>query len=494
MKNRAKFIAADLGASSGRVMAGLWDGERFGLKELHRFGNGGIKAGDGLHWDVQGIWTELLEGLRRYRTCYSDAPSSIAVDAWGVDFGLLDAAGNLLNNPFHYRDGRTSGMPARLFKKVPESTIFSETGTQTMEINTIFQLFSMVQAEDAVLHRAATLLMIPDLFHYFLCGAKAVEYTEATTTQMYSLSRRCWAHELLVASGLPSSLLPEVIAPGTILGLTKADVLERGGLWGDVPVIAVASHDTASAVAAIPEMDAESVFISSGTWSLIGIEAQEPQTSDSARRQHFTNEGGADGGVLVLKNITGLWVLQECQRHWKTMGEDYTWDEIVEAASRAPALVSIFDPNDDRLQVPSDMPGAIRRYCAETKQILPQTVGEIARCAFESLCLKYRTALGSLQSLTGRRFQTIRIVGGGAINPVLSQMTADACDRLVVAGPVEASALGNVMLQAIAMGHVQDIHAGRTALAASVERLSYEPHRSAAWDDVYARFKGLEVD
>jgi rhamnulokinase len=494
MNRRAKFVAADLGASSGRVMVGLWDGTRLSLEELHRFHNGGVNSGRELRWDVPGIWAHIQEALKKYRVRFNDSPDGIGVDAWGVDFGLLDSSGQLVSNPFHYRDVRTLGVSQSLFKVIPESRIFAETGTQTMEINTLFQLYSMVQKNDEELQRADTLLMIPDLFHYFLCGEKAIEYTEATTTQMYSMARCDWVEPLLNAAGIARSLLPRIVAPASILGTIRTEVMRESGIEKTVPVVAVASHDTASAVVAIPNMDANSIFISSGTWSLIGVETGEPCISDDAFRLHFTNEGGPDGHVLLLKNITGLWILQECQRQWKMQGQHYEWTHIVKAASEAKALQSIFDPNDRRVQVESDMLGAIQSYCSETKQPVPQTIGEIARCAFQSLCLKYKSTIESLELLRARELKTIRIVGGGSLNTFLNQMTADACNRSVVAGPVEASALGNVMLQAIATGHLKDIHEARSAIAASMECVFYEPHPSEAWDEAFVKFKRLEVD
>jgi len=494
MINQAKFVAADLGASTGRVMVGKWDGSRFALEELHRFPNGGVRTEAGLHWDVPGIWAHMQSALIRYSASFGDPPEGIGVDAWGVDFGLLDARGRLLANPFHYRDSRTVGMPRRLFGVVPENVVFAATGTQTMEINTLFQLYSMVQRQDRQLESAHTLLMIPDLFLYFLGGEKSVEYTEATTTQMYSFYEQNWAEEMLGKVGISSSILPKVISPGTIVSNLQPTVLGKDNFYKPVPIVAVASHDTASAVAAIPDMDEKSAFISSGTWSLMGVETLKLNSSKEVFESHFTNEGSANGSVLLLKNITGLWILQECLEQWKSHGSNYAWEEIVQAALTAIPFQSLFDPNDSRLQVSKDMPGAIQTYCHQTAQLIPQTSGEIARAAFESLSLKYRSTLESLERLTQRNLQTIRVVGGGVLNTFLMQMTADACNRIVVAGPVEASALGNVMLQAIATNHLQNIEEGRAAMARSVKCVTYKPHSSTAWDEAYARFKNLEVD
>lgn len=493
MNGQSKFVAIDLGASNGRMMVGLWNGKTLTLEELHRFDNGGVPVGTSLYWDAQGIWSHVQDGLRKYRSLFHDSPDAVSVDAWGVDFGLLDKEGCLLGNPMHYRDSRTHGIAKSLFDRIPESQVFTETAAQTMEINTLFQLFSMVQAKDPHLETAETLLMIPDLFNYFLCGERRVEYTEATTTQMYSPKAGGWAKSMLDRIGIPTHFLPEVISSGKILGCVRQEMLKEHGFTKPISVIATASHDTASAVAAIPGMDSASVFISSGTWSLIGVEVDKPDISAEALKMRFTNEGGPDGKFLLIKNVTGLWILQECLHHWNSHRVECSLREIVRAASEATPLQCIFDPNHESFQAGGDMPLAIQSYCRATGQKVPSTAGEIARCALESLSLKYRSVVEALESLTGRNLQTIRVVGGGSLNTVLSQMTADACNRRVVAGPVEASALGNVMLQAIAMGHVQDIAGGRLAINESVRCISYVPHPSAAWDEAYARFKMLEI-
>jgi rhamnulokinase len=492
MSHTANFVAADLGASSGRLMVGRWNGRSFLLDELHRFSNAGVGLAGGIYWDALGIWSQFEAGLHRYRSRFDDPPLGIGVDAWGVDFALLDRCGRLIGNPRHYRDSRTDGMPALLCKQVPECEIFVETGVQTMQINTLFQVFCMLQSGDPQLQFAETLLMIPDLYLYFLCGEKRVEYSNATTTQMYSPSRGDWAREMLTSIGVPVPILPPVMHPGTVLAPVRQDILRNANLSAALPAIAVASHDTASAVAAIPHLDDHSAFISSGTWSLMGVQVREPNTSEEAFRLHFTNEGSADGSILLLRNLTGLWIIQECLRSWEKEGRHYSWNDITFAAAEAKPLQRLFDPNAKEFQMPSDMPGAIRAYCKGTEQSIPETVGELARCAFESLSLKYRSVLQSLEELTGRHLDSIRVVGGGSLNHFLCQMIADACDRTVVCGPVEASALGNVMMQAVATGHLQDVSAGRAAIAASVECFTLAPHPSDAWDDAYARFRTIE--
>jgi rhamnulokinase len=461
---------------------------------LHRFANSGVHAGDGLYWDIQGIWSEIRDGLKKYRSSYSQPLQGIGVDAWGVDFGLLDRAGRLIGNPHHYRDPRTGGIPPYVYRVIPEQMWFAETGVQTMPINTLFQLYSMVRAQDPALASAETLLMVPDLCTYLLCGEKSVEWSEATTTQMYSLQQKDWARTLLRAVDIPTHILPPVTRPGTVLSAVRSDVLEECGLRHSFPAIAVGSHDTASAVAAIPNMDENSVFLASGTWSLMGIETSEANTSDEALRLGFTNEGGVDGSVLLTKNITGLWIVQECLRQWIREGHNYTWSDLMSAAGDATAFHYFIDPDAPEFAIECDMPRAIHDYCVATGQQEPPTVGAIVRGAFESLSLKYRSVLKSLRSLTRRPLSTIRIVGGGGLNTLLCQMTADACGCPVVSGPVEASTLGNVMLQAVATGHLSNVRSGRIAIAESVQCMTFFPHRSDRWVEACAHFHALQAN
>lgn len=492
MSKAVHFIAADLGASSGRIMLGRWDGHAFSVRELHRFPNGGVRAAGALYWDILGMWSQIQAGLRKYGATCAQTPAGIGVDGWGVDFGLLDGCGRLAGNPRHYRGARTDGIPQRVFKMVPERAWFTETGVQTMPINTLFQLFSMVREHDPALDSARTLLMIPDLCTYLLCGERSMEWTEATTTQMYSSRAKDWARELLGGLQMPVEMLPPVTQPGTVLSPLRSEVLEECGFAASFSAIAVASHDTASAVAAIPNMDAHSVFLSSGTWSLMGIEADEPDTTDTAMRLGFTNEGGAGGATLLLKNMTGLWIVQECLRQWSDVGCGYSWNDLVSAAGKAAAFKSLINPDAPEFQVPCDMPRAIRSFCMATGQPAPQTAGEVARCAFESLGLNYRRVLESLRALTGRDLDTIRVAGGGGLNTMLCQMTADACGCEVVSGPAEASALGNVMVQAVATGHLANLREGRTAIGESVQCSHFSPHSGDGWNEAYARLRALQ--
>jgi rhamnulokinase len=490
MQDAMKFVAVDLGASSGRLMVGLWDGRRFVLEELHRFSNGGVSVQGSIDWDALRLWSEIQSGLMKYRARFGGSPAGIGVDAWGVDFGLLDKRGRLLGNPTCYRDPRTNGVPEKVFAKVSEAEIFAATGVQTMQINTLFQLASMVG--DPKLESAETLLMIPDLFNYFLCGEKAVEYTAASTTQMYKLDARDWDREMLRRVGIPERILPRVVTPGTVLSNLSGDVLEMCVLSGKIPVIAVGSHDTASAAASIPNLDEGSAFISSGTWSLMGVELDAPVTSERARELGFTNEGGCGGSTLLMRNITGLWILQECLRQWEREGKSYAWDEMIAAAKASEAFRSIILPNASEFGAPGNMLETIRAYCRASGQPVAQTVGEFARCCFESLCLAYWSALDALRDLTGREIRTLRVVGGGCLNTFLCQMTADACGCAVVSGPAEASALGNVMMQAVAVGELENITDGRVSVGKSLELVEYAPRSGGGWAEAQMRYGRLE--
>jgi len=491
MQAAMKFVAVDLGASSGRLVIGHWDGLKFSLEELHRFPNGAVSLHGNIYWDVLRIWSEIQVGLTKFRARYNESPAGIGVDAWGVDFALLDRRGRLLDNPSHYRDSRTNGVPEQAFKLISERRIFSATGVQTWSINTLFQLYSMVRARDPKLDSAQTMLMIPDLFNYFLCGERAIEYTEASTTQMYNLAAKDWDRETMQVLSIDERILPRVVEPATVLGPVYREVLETCGFTTPFPTIAVASHDTASAVASIPNLDEQSAFISSGTWSLMGMELDAPITSERTQELNFTNEGGAGGATLLLRNLTGLWIVQECMRQWEIEGNGCSWDELIAEAKAAQPFRSLVYPGAKVFLAPKNMPAAIRSFCKDSGQVVPESRGELARCGFESLSLSYAATLETLESLTGREIHTIRVVGGGAQNSFLCQLTADACNRTVVAGPVEASALGNVMLQAVAVGALPDIVAGRAAIGASIEYSTFTPLPSGAWASAKLRHKAL---
>jgi rhamnulokinase len=484
------FVAVDLGASNGRVLVGRWDARKFHLQELHRFPNGPVHVLDHMFTDVLHLWSEIKTGLAKYASQFNEPPVSLGIDTWGVDYALLDRQGHLLGNPYHYRDPRTDGIPTRAFARVPAAEIFERTGIQFMQINTLFQLFSMAEAGHPHLQAADALLMMPDLFHYWLTGKKTGEYTIATTSQMFDSRRQAWCTELLDRLGIPANILPGIVQPGSILGRLLPGVSDETGLPETVTVVAAGTHDTASAVAAVPGLDDTSVYISSGSWSLMGLEMCSPVISQDALRLNITNEGGVGGTIRLLKNIAGLWLEQECRRRWRQAGRDYGWEELSSLAQESEPLRSFVDPDSHDFLSPLDMPEAIRSYCRKTGQVEPENPGQIIRCCLESLALKYRHVLGLLKRLTRRDVRTIRIVGGGSQNRMLSQLTADACECRVVTGPAEATALGNVMVQAIAAGQLADLKAGRRAIAESVKQESFEP-RGGKWGEAARRFEEL---
>jgi rhamnulokinase len=488
MASTKKFMAVDLGASSGRVLVGHWDGEKFGLEELHRFANGYISILGRLHWDVLHIWEEIIAGLRSYSSKCQDPLAGISVNAWGVDFASLDRSGQLLGNPFHYRDTRTQGILEKAFARVRRDEFFLQTGIQCMPINTLFQLFSMAESHDPRLEMCDRMLMIPDLFHFWLSGEKATELTAASTTQMLKYPGGQWAVSLLARLGIPTHFLSSIISPGKIVCDIQPEILAETKSRGNVPVIIGASHDTASAVAAIPGMGPDSAFVSCGTWSLMGMEMAEAIVDEKTMALNLTNEAGAEGKTLLMRNIPGLLILQECLRQWQHEGYCCDWGEVLKLAEEAKPFQSLLDLEAPEFLTPGDMPAVIKNYCRRTHQRVPENIGEIARCGLESLSLKYRNVLEALETVTMQKIDAVRLVGGGSRNSLLCQFTANACKRLVVSGPVEATTLGNVMIQAITTGHLKDISEGRERVQASVTQQTYEPLDSDAWDAAYSRF------
>ncbi|MSS72506.1 MAG: rhamnulokinase [Candidatus Latescibacteria bacterium] len=481
------FLAFDLGAESGRAVIGRFDGERLGLEEVHRFPNGPVRLLDGLHWDVLRLFEEMKRGLG---LCVKQAGRDIAglgIDTWGVDFALLDRTGALLGNPCHYRDSRTDGMLEEAFRRVPKRDIFAATGVQFLKLNTLYQILAMSVRKSPLLDAADTFLMIPDLFNYWLTGRKVCEFTDATTTQFYDPAQRDWSRALFGRLGLPAHILPEIVPPGTPLGPLIGPVAEETGARG-LAVIAPACHDTGSAVAAVPAGGEDYAYISSGTWSLMGVEVRAPILTDAALNHNFTNEGGVEGTFRFLKNIMGLWLVQECRRAWEQEGDVLNYDDLTRLASEAPAFGPIVDPDDDRFVGIGDMPGRIRAFCEETGQAPPADRGAFVRCALESLALKYRYVLERLEEIQGHRLSAIHIVGGGSRNHLLCQLTADAAGRPVIAGPVEATAIGNLLVQAIATGHLGALSDARAVVRRSFDVVTYEPKHDDRWDEAYARF------
>ncbi|MBN1246337.1 MAG: rhamnulokinase [Anaerolineae bacterium] len=481
------FLAVDLGAESGRVVAGHFDGRRICLEPVHRFPNGPVDVQGTLYWDVLRLWSDIKIGLSRAAEQYGDRIAGIGLDTWGVDYGLLARDGRLLGNPYHYRDSRTDGMMEAAFRKVPRAEIFARTGIQFMQLNTLFQLVAMVEAGSPVLDIAETLLTMPDLINFWLTGHKANEFTIATTTQCYDPRAGDWAYAMLGTLGIPTRLFGKIVPPGTVLGPLQASVAAETGL-GPVPVIAPATHDTGSAVAAVPMDPDNAIYLSSGTWSLMGVESKVPIIDDRMLAWNLTNEGGVDGTFRILKNIMGLWLVQECRREWQRAGEDHDYGEMVEMAAAAPAFGPIVSPGDSRFLAPGDMVSRIQAACGDTGQTPPDSKGAILRCALESLALEYRWVAERLDELTSKRLDTIHIIGGGAQNELLDQLAADATGRTVVTGPIEATALGNVLVQAKALGHIGSIAEGREVVKASFELKTFQPRDTARWDDVFARY------
>jgi rhamnulokinase len=489
------FLAADLGASSGRVVAGLFDGSRLSLEEVYRFDNGGIQAAGRLHWPVMSLWQHVTRGLRAAGKLYPGQIASVGVDTWGVDFGLLGKNDELLGIPYHYRDSRTVGLLEKAFAIVPRDEIFQATGLQFMEFNTLYQLLAMKLAKSPLLDIAQSFLMMPDLFHWLLTGIKANEYTNATTTQFLNPRTRAWASDVFGRFGLPPKILGNIAEPGTRLGKIQPAVAESTGLAG-VEVILPGTHDTASAVAAVPALAQPSekpdwCYISSGTWSLMGVETPVPVINQRCYELNFTNEGGVGGTTRLLKNIPGLWLVQECRRIWKESGEEYGFEDLMEKAAKSPLHASLINPDHPSLVAPKDMPAAISDFCASTGQDAPPNEGAMIRTALESLALRYRQVLGYLEELIGSRITTIHIVGGGAKNSLLCQMTADATARRVIAGPVEATAIGNLVMQAVALGAIGSIAQAREIIRASFEVQEYRPRQPQPWDEAYERFEKL---
>lgn len=474
------FLAVDLGASSGRVLAGSLDGQTLQLSEAHRFGHAPVSVNGRLYWRTFELWSSILRGLREAHRTFGDDVFSVGVDAWGVDFGLLDRQGELLAAPIAYRDARTQGEFDRAFAVAPREEIFAATGIQFMEINTLYQLRAMQRLGSPPLDRAGRLLMIPDLFHWMLTGVPANEQTIASTTQLYNPRTQTWSDDLITRLELPRTLFGPLIAPGTSLGPLLPEVAAETGLK-NVQVVVPGSHDTASAVLAVPAAGKRWCYISSGTWSLMGIETAASVLTEDACRWNFTNEAGVAGTTRLLKNISGLWLIQECQRAWRAVGHDYDWQHLMHLAEEAKALRSVIDPDDPRLIAPSNMPAKLVALCREAGQPIPATHGAIVRCALESLALKYREVLGKLERLGGGRIEQIHIVGGGSQNELLCQMTADACERPVLAGPMEATAIGNVLMQAIAAGEVADVEAAREVVRRSFDPVAYRPRSGGAW-------------
>ncbi len=479
------YIACDLGAESGRVMLGSPEGDRVTLEEIHRFPNGPVNVLDSLRWDLLRIFDELKSGLGKI-AARGIKVESLSCDSWGVDYVLLRGDEPMLTLPYHYRDARTDGGLERANAVVPLEAIFAETGIQFMTINTLYQLHADQAQRPWALKSADRFLTIGDYFNYLFSGVSRCEESLASTTQLYNPRTHKWSEKLIRAFRFPKAIFPEVVRSGTMLG----PALPELGLDG-AKVVASCSHDTGAAVAAVPAEGRDWAYISSGTWSLLGIELQKPILTDKARQYNFTNEIGCGGSIRFLKNIAGLWIVQECKRAWSKPGESMSYESLGEAAEQTPGLRALIRPSDPRFVKPGNMPEKIADFCRETGQPVPGDAGGTVRCILESLALQYRQTLDQIEDVTGKRITKLHIVGGGSRNKLLNQFAANATGRTVMAGPVEATAAGNVLIQAIALGHLPSLETLRHVVRNSFEVETYKPVDAELWQRAYERFQGF---
>jgi rhamnulokinase len=487
----SRYLAVDLGAESGRVIAGVFGGERIELEEIHRFPNVPVRTPDGLHWDTLGIYREILAGLRRAGDLHAGDVDGIGVDSWGVDYGLIDSAGRLLGNPYHYRDARTDGMPAESAKIVPASEQFERTGIAQLQFNTVYQLMAAVRAHDHTIDLAQHLLMMPDLMHYWLCGEQACEETNGSTSGALGIDG-AWARDMLARLSVPDHMLTGPVAAGAVLGRLRPGTQQECSL-GPVPVILPPTHDTACAVVAVPaepKRDGRGhIYLSSGTWSLMGMELKSPNTSEAARLAGFTNERGAGGTFRFHTNIMGLWLLQESRRAWARDGihTDWSYQDLMERAAAVESPRVVINVDDPAFLHPDDMPAAILAQLDASERGRLRTPEVLARAILESLAIAYRVTVERVEQLTREPVGTVHIVGGGSRNSLLCQLAADATGRQVVAGPTEATALGNVIVQAVGAGEIRGMDQVRDVARASAQVTRYEPRSSDLWEDLHGR-------
>lgn len=481
------YVAFDLGASQGRGILARFDGERLSLEEIHRFENRPVELMGHLHWDALHLYSQIKAALQKVRLANQGDIASLGVDTWGCDFALLDRQGKLIGNPYCYRDPQTTGIFDYAFQTVSREEIFAQTGLQFMELNSLFQLLAMQKRCDPILETAHTFLHIADLMHYWLTGEKVSEYTNASTSHMLDVRSRDWAYPLIRKFGLPEHIFPPVVKPGTPLGKLRAALAEELGL-PDLEVIATATHDTAAAIVATPVERENFAYLSSGTWGLLGQEVAQPLLTPECLRLNITNEGGAFDNITLLKNIANLWLIQECRRHWNAQGNNYSWDDLVAAARSAPAFLAFLDPDDMRFLAPGNMPARIQAYCASTNQAVPQTPAEITRVILESLAMKYRYTLQRVQAVSGQAVETFHIIGGGSQNRLLNQFTADATGLRVIAGPSEATAAGNVLVQMVARGDLSSPEEARELSRRSFFTEVFLPQDRESWEAAYERY------
>lgn len=480
-----RVLAFDFGASSGRAIIGCFDGGKITLEEVHRFSNDPVSVGGTVYWDVLRLFYEIKQGIVKAKI--AGGFDSIGIDTWGVDFGLIDSEGKLMENPVHYRDARTVGLVDEAFKTMPKEKLYGITGIQFMELNTLFQLISLKKYRPWMLERADKMLFMPDLFGYMLTGKMCAEYSIASTSQFIDLDKRTWSKEILDAFGIKESIFAPIVQPGTVLGELSKEICEECGV-APVPVISVCGHDTQSAITSVPCENGDFAFLSSGTWSLFGTELDKPIVNETSMNINITNEGGFDGSTGFLKNIIGLWLIQESRRQWKREGKEYSYADLEKLALAAEPFKCFIDPDAPEFVPHGNIPERVREFCRKTGQYVPETVGEIMRCIYESLAMKYRLTFEKLRECTERDYPVIHVIGGGTKDGLLCQMTASSCDRTVKAGPIEATVMGNVAVQLMSDGSVENIGQARKIVAASSELKTFEPKDTDKWASAYEDF------
>ena len=480
-----RVLAFDFGASSGRAIIGCFDGDKITLEEVHRFSNDPVSVGGTVYWDVLRLFYEIKQGIIKAKI--AGGFDSIGIDTWGVDFGLIDSEGKLMENPVHYRDARTAGLVDEAFKTMPKEKLYGITGIQFMELNTLFQLISLKKYRPWMLERADKMLFMPDLFGYMLTGKMCAEYSIASTSQLIGLDKRTWSNEILDAFGIKDSVFAPLVQPGTVLGELSKEICEECGV-DPVPVISVCGHDTQSAITSVPCEDGDFAFLSSGTWSLFGTELDKPIVNETSMNINITNEGGFDGSTGFLKNIIGLWLIQESRRQWKREGKEYSYADLEKLALAAEPFKCFIDPDAPEFVPHGNIPERVREFCRKTGQYVPETVGEIMRCIYESLAMKYRLTFEKLRECTERDYPVIHVIGGGTKDGLLCQMTANSCDRTVKAGPIEATVMGNVAVQLMSDGSVKNIGQARKIVADSSELKTFEPKDTDKWAGAYEDF------
>lgn len=481
-----RVLAIDFGASSGRAILGTFDGEKITLKEVHRYTNDPVKVNGTVYWDVLRLFHEIKQGIIKANA--EGGFDSIGIDTWGVDFGLIDGEGRLLENPIHYRDLRTKGLVEDSFNIIPRDKFYSLTGIQFMELNTVFQLYSLAKYRPHMLERAEKLLFMPDLFAWMLTGKEATEYSIATTSQLVDINTHDWCGEIFDKLGIPQRIMGKIDLPGQVIRELTPEVMADCGLDETKKVISVCGHDTQSAITAVPAEEEDFIFLSSGTWSLLGTELDVPVVNEKSLEMNITNEGGCEGKTGFLKNIIGLWLIQESRRHWARHGEEYSYADLEKLALEAEPFKCFIDPDSPEFTPMGNIPGRVQEYCRRTNQYVPETVGEIMRCIYESLAMKYRSTIIKIEDCTGKKYPCLHVIGGGVKDGLLCRMTASSCNIPVKAGPIEATVLGNIAVQLISQGCIESVAKARKIIAASEDLKTYEPENAEAWEKAFERY------